>query len=88
MCHADCLCLSLCCCYTRYSRLAADPDGTSVPATMEEITRAGRQANAHDFIMSFPDGYDTVVGERGVRWAPFAVCFHELLSGDLCIFLL
>ena len=32
-----------------------------------EIEAAARQANAHDFIMSFPDGYDTVVGERGMQ---------------------
>lgn len=36
-------------------------------ATDEEIREAARQANAHDFIMSFPEGYDTVVGERGVK---------------------
>lgn len=34
--------------------------------TDEEIFRAARIAGAHDFIMSFPDGYDTWVGERGV----------------------
>jgi ATP-binding cassette subfamily B protein len=34
-------------------------------ASPEEIIAAARAANAHDFIMSFPDGYDTVVGERG-----------------------
>ena len=28
---------------------------------------AARQANAHDFIISFEEGYDTLVGERGVR---------------------
>ena len=28
---------------------------------------AAQQANAHSFIMSFEDGYDTLVGERGVR---------------------
>eukprot|EP01034_Spumella_vulgaris_P022180 gene22180-28290_t len=50
-----------------YSRLAADPHSASEPATMAEVIEAGRQANAHDFIMSFPEGYDTVVGERGVR---------------------
>jgi len=33
----------------------------------EEITDAARRANAHDFIMSFPEGYDTIVGERGVK---------------------
>ncbi len=35
-------------------------------ATEEEITAAAQAAEAHDFIMSFPDGYDTAVGERGV----------------------
>jgi ATP-binding cassette subfamily B multidrug efflux pump len=35
-------------------------------ASMEEITRAAKLAQAHDFIMSFPDGYQTRVGERGV----------------------
>ena len=34
-------------------------------ATMEEITAATQAASAHEFIMSFPDGYDTKVGERG-----------------------
>lgn len=34
-------------------------------ATDEEVYAAAREANAHDFICSFPDGYATVVGERG-----------------------
>ncbi len=34
-------------------------------ATLEEIIESSRAANAHEFIVSFPDGYDTVVGERG-----------------------
>ncbi|HPU03686.1 MAG TPA: ABC transporter ATP-binding protein [Rhodoglobus sp.] len=36
-------------------------------ATDEELTAAARAANIHDTIASFPDGYDTVVGERGYR---------------------
>ena len=36
-------------------------------ATDEEIIQAAIAANAHDFIMEFPDGYETEVGERGVR---------------------
>lgn len=36
-------------------------------ATREEVIEAAREANIHDFIMSLPDGYDTDVGERGVR---------------------
>jgi ATP-binding cassette subfamily B protein len=36
-------------------------------ATREEIIKAAKAANAHDFIMRFPDGYDTHVGERGVK---------------------
>ena len=35
-------------------------------ATEEEIIAAATAANAHDFISSFPQGYDTIVGERGV----------------------
>ena len=34
-------------------------------ATQEEIVRAAQAAAAHDFILSFPQGYDTPVGERG-----------------------
>ncbi len=32
-----------------------------------DVVRAARIANAHDFIMEFPEGYDTMVGDRGVR---------------------
>lgn len=36
-------------------------------ASLEEIIAAAKAANAHDFIVNFPDGYDTYVGERGQR---------------------
>ncbi|MBQ8101105.1 MAG: ABC transporter ATP-binding protein [Paludibacteraceae bacterium] len=36
-------------------------------ATQEEVERAARIANAHDFIMATPDGYQTTVGDRGSR---------------------
>ncbi len=42
-------------------------------ATLEEILTAAKAANAHDFIVGFPDGYDTLVGERG----------HTLSGGEL-----
>ena len=40
--------------------------GVRRPVTREEIEAVAKQAQAHDFITSFKDGYDTVVGERGV----------------------
>ncbi len=36
-------------------------------ATHEEVTEAAKRANAHEFIMQFPHGYDTLVGERGTK---------------------
>ncbi len=42
----------------RYGRLAA---------TQDEIVAAASSANAHEFIMALPDGYDTLVGDRGSR---------------------
>src|SRR5690606_28763061 len=42
----------------RYGRLDAAP---------EEVIDAARAANAHQFITALPDGYDTIVGERGVK---------------------
>lgn len=36
-------------------------------ASMEEIIEAAKKANIHDFVTGLPDGYDTLVGERGTR---------------------
>jgi ATP-binding cassette subfamily B protein len=36
-------------------------------ATQEEIETAARAANIHDFVMNLPNGYETIVGERGYR---------------------
>ena len=36
-------------------------------ATRAEVEEVSRIAHCHEFIMAFPDGYDTIVGERGVR---------------------
>lgn len=36
-------------------------------ATREEVVAAAKRANAHDFIMSLPEGYETDIGQRGVK---------------------
>ncbi|MEK5175550.1 ABC transporter ATP-binding protein [Heyndrickxia sp. FSL W8-0496] len=46
----------------RLNILLGKPD-----ATEEEIVQAAKAANAHEFIMNLPEGYDTKVGERGVK---------------------
>ncbi|HEY5607797.1 MAG TPA: ABC transporter ATP-binding protein [Alphaproteobacteria bacterium] len=50
-----------------FSATIAENIGYARPtATQEEIVAAAKAANAHDFILRMPDGYDTVVGERGM----------------------
>jgi ATP-binding cassette subfamily B protein len=50
-----------------FSRTIAENIGFGYPkATHEEIEAAARAAQAHDFIVSFKDGYNTIIGERGV----------------------
>ncbi len=50
-----------------FSRTIAENIAFGCPgATQEEIERAARDAQAHEFIATFPDGYQTHVGERGV----------------------
>jgi ATP-binding cassette, subfamily B, bacterial MsbA len=46
---------------TIYNNLLLGKDG----ATRDEIIEAAKKANAHNFITSFPQGYDTLAGERG-----------------------
>jgi ATP-binding cassette subfamily B protein len=51
-----------------FSRTVAENIAFGCPeATQAEIEAAAKAAQAHDFIVSFKDGYDTVVGERGTR---------------------
>ena len=38
-----------------------------VDATREEVIQAAKDANAHEFIMALPEGYDTNIGQRGVK---------------------
>jgi ATP-binding cassette subfamily B protein len=57
---------------TQESYLFHDSIGANISygrptATLEEVTEAARAAYIHDRIMEFPDGYDTIVGERGYR---------------------
>lgn len=51
-----------------FSRTIAENIAFGAPgtATREQIEQAAHEAQAHDFIQNLPDGYDTVVGERGV----------------------
>ncbi|MBS0410519.1 MAG: ABC transporter ATP-binding protein [Proteobacteria bacterium] len=51
-----------------FHRTIAENIGYARPdATAEEIALAARRARAHDFIAALPKGYDTLVGERGVK---------------------
>ncbi|MCB9451317.1 MAG: ABC transporter ATP-binding protein [Anaerolineaceae bacterium] len=51
-----------------FAGTAADNIGYGKPgATRVEIIEAAKKANAHEFIMALPDGYDTHIGQRGVK---------------------
>lgn len=48
---------------TIYENIAYGKPG----ASREEVIEAAKNANAHEFIMSFPEGYDTDIGQRGIK---------------------
>lgn len=47
--------------------VAANISYGNIGAGRESVINAGKIANAHDFIMNMPQGYDTIIGERGFR---------------------
>ena len=53
--------------YLFHATIAENLRYAKADATQEELESAARAANIHETIVSFPDGYDTVVGERGYR---------------------
>ena len=53
--------------YLFYGTVAENLRLARPQATQQEIEAAARAANAHDFIMALPKGYETIVGERGAR---------------------
>lgn len=59
----------------------------NLESSWEDVVNAAKQARIHDTIMAFPDGYDTVVGERGMFKKFFILlvyfhdtCYHHILN--------
>ena len=50
-----------------------------ITSLLSPILYIGKQANAHDFIMTFPDGYNTVVGERGTYILYIVTHYHIII---------
>lgn len=60
-------------------------------ASQDELESACRKANIHDFVASLPDGYDTVVGERGYRLSggeKQRVALARVILKDPCVLIL
>lgn len=70
-----------------YSSLAQDPLGINVSPSLDDVMAVAKQANAHEFIMQFPEQYDTLVGERGVRLSGIYICMYVSLQHwfDYCM---
>ncbi|WP_083329694.1 ABC transporter ATP-binding protein [Clostridium formicaceticum] len=53
--------------YLFYGTVSENLSVAKPNATLEELERAAKLAGAHEFIVDLPQGYDTVIGERGIR---------------------
>jgi len=53
--------------YARRGVPSTEAGGLESPRPDSQLIDAARRANAHDFITAMPDGYDTLIGERGVK---------------------
>ena len=49
------------------SSVAENIGYANLKVSLDEVIDAAKMANAHDFILNLPDGYDTLLGERGAR---------------------
>jgi ATP-binding cassette subfamily B protein len=50
--------------------------GVDREVTQEELEAASKDAHAHEFISQMPEGYETLVGERGKSYSPLLCCFR------------
>lgn len=58
-------------------------------ASIEEVERVAKIANIHEFIMSLPEGYETIVGERGVKLSggeKQRIAIARMLIKDPCLY--
>ena len=55
-------------------------DGNPTPPSQAEGAEAAAQANAHDFIVGFPEGYETNCGEKGVQMSGGAWCARRVFG--------
>lgn len=57
----------------------------NINATAEDVYRVARLAGIHDAILKMPHGYDTQVGERGLKLSGTNLCLMSISEGSECL---